>query len=439
MTPEEFGAGPRRQPTDRRFDAVGEVHHAEAVAEGESEQGAAGREVAEAPGPAVPAEELLQPQRARTWRRQVGDLVVVFLVTRSVLVVVGLVSRELVPGPVWHPRPLGVGPTFSAFPFLDVWGEWDSSWYLSIAEHGYRAVPLEGPFANYAFFPLYPLLARWVGWPLGSSFLGGLVVSNAAFLVACAFLYRLVHLDDDEDTARRAVKYLFAAPGGFLFSAMLTESLYLALVVLCFYLARTRRWAAVGLVGFLLTLSRGPGVLTAVPLLWVYLAQRRFSLRRVRPDVLWLGLLPAGVGVFAWFNRELTGDALAFSRIQETAWGHRLQNPLAALWQAISGGDVFLRFQGWYMVAVLVLSVVFLRRFGVAYALFVLISVLVPVSYGPSWGGLVRYTAVIFPFYVVAARSTAGRPGLDQALTIGSALLQGFLMSQWANNSFLVI
>jgi hypothetical protein len=46
---------------------------------------------------------------------------------------------------------------------------------------------------------------------------------------------------------------------------------------------------------------------------------------------------------------------------------------------------------------------------------------------------------VIFPFYILAARFTRGRPGLDQAVVIGSALLQGFLMSQWANNSMLVI
>ena len=188
-----------------------------------------------------------------------------------------------------------------------------------------------------------------------------------------------------------------------------------------------------------MVLSRGPGVFAAVPLLWIYLAQRRFSLRRVRPDVLWLGLLPAGLALFMWFNRGLTGDALAFSHVQETAWGHHLENPFAALWRALSGGDVFVRFQASYTVGVLLLVLAFLKRFGAAYASFVLISLFVPLLYGPSWGGMIRYTAVIFPFHVVGARLTARRPGLDQAVLIASALLQGFLMSQWANNSPLVI
>jgi hypothetical protein len=46
---------------------------------------------------------------------------------------------------------------------------------------------------------------------------------------------------------------------------------------------------------------------------------------------------------------------------------------------------------------------------------------------------------VIFPLYIVAARFAREKPGVDQALTIAPALLQGFLMSQWANNSLLVI
>ena len=375
----------------------------------------------------------------RPWHREALDLAVLFLVTRAVLVAIGLVSRELFSGPVLRPRPLGVGPTFSSFSFLDIWGQWDSSWYLSIAEYGYKPGLLEGGLANYGFFPLYPLLARWVGWTVGSAYLGGLLVSNTAFLVACVFLYRLVAIDDDSATARRAVTYLFASPAGFLFSAMLTESLYLALVVMCFYFARTRRWWAVGVLGFGLALSRGPGVWAAIPLLWVYLQQRGFSLRRVRPDVLWFALFPAGVAVFMFVNEVVTGDALSFIRIQATGWGHHLQNPLSALWQAVSDPSVFVRFNAWFMVGVVVLTVVLLRRFGVAYALFVVISVLMPLSYGVPWGAMVRYTVVIFPFYIAAARATASRPGLHQAVTIAMALLQGFLVSHWVNNSLLLI
>ncbi|MDP9020233.1 MAG: hypothetical protein M3N25_05450 [Actinomycetota bacterium] len=362
-----------------------------------------------------------------------------FLATRVILTVIGLVSRELVPGGPHRPMPLGVAPLFSRFPFLDLWGAWDSSWYISIAEVGYRPEPLYGPFANYAFFPLFPFLSRAVGWPFDNVFIGGLVVANAALLVACLFLYRLVLLDHDVGTARRSIKYLFAAPGAFFLSGMLSESLYLALVVACFYFARTRRWWLVGVCGLLLTLSRGPGVLTALPLGWIYLSQRGFSLRRIRPDVLWLAGLPAGIGIFMWVNYEVTGDALAFAHIQMTAWGHRLQNPVTALWRELWAGDIFDRFNAWYILAVLVATLAFLRKLGVAYGSFALLLLLIPIAYGPSYSSMVRYSTVIFPLFIVLARFTRSRPGLDQAITISAALLQGFLMSLWVNSSFLTV
>ncbi|HEV2071500.1 MAG TPA: hypothetical protein VGR26_17060, partial [Acidimicrobiales bacterium] len=140
-----------------------------------------------------------------------------------------------------------------------------------------------------------------------------------------------------------------------------------------------------------------------------------------------------------WVNYQLTGDPLAFTRIQATAWGHQLQNPLGALWTEMTAGDIFNRFNAWYMFGVLVVTVAFLRRLGVAYGSFALLSVLFALAYGPPYSSLVRYSVVIFPLYVVMAHFTRSRPSLDHALTITGALAQGFLMSLWANSSFLIV
>lgn len=373
------------------------------------------------------------------WRQEAARLALLFVITRLTLTAIGLVSRALVPGKVSRFMPVGVGPEFSTLPFLDLWGEWDSAWYVSVAEDGYQPEPLFGAFANYAFFPLFPFFSRVVGWLFGNVFVGSLVVANVALLVACIFLYRLVLVDHDVATARRTVKYLFAAPPAFFLSGALSESLYLALVIMCFYFARTRRWWVVGICGFLLTLSRGPGILAVVPLAWIYLSQRGLSLRRIRPDVLWLAGLPAGIALFMWVNHQVTGDALAFSRIQATAWGHHLQNPLTALWKAMSTGDIFDRWNAWYMFGVLAVTIAFLRKLGVAYGTFALLSVLFALAYGPPFNALLRYSVVIFPLYIVLARFTESRPALDQSIVVAGALLQGFLMSVWANSSFLTI
>jgi hypothetical protein len=60
---------------------------------------------------------------------------------------------------------------------------WDSVHLQVIASRGYVDVDLT------AFFPLYPLAARVVGWVTGSLLLGGLLVSLAAFLAGLVVVH----------------------------------------------------------------------------------------------------------------------------------------------------------------------------------------------------------------------------------------------------------
>ena len=88
-------------------------------------------------------------------------------------------------------------------------------------------------------------------------------------------------------------------PAAFLFQAALTESLFLCLVLACFYYAECRKWLLVGVLGFFLALSRSVGFVVVVPLALVLLQQ---EIRRPYPRAvfncvksgLWLLLVPAG-------------------------------------------------------------------------------------------------------------------------------------------------
>ena len=82
---------------------------------------------------------------------------------------------------------------------------WDSQYYMYIAEHGYRYKQLYDNMyeQRYAFFPLYPLLIRSVGSVLYLTRLGslvpywsilvisGVIISNAAFVLSAGLLYQL--------------------------------------------------------------------------------------------------------------------------------------------------------------------------------------------------------------------------------------------------------
>ena len=61
------------------------------------------------------------------------------------------------------------------------------------------------------------------------------------------------------------------APMAFYFSAVYSESLYLALSVGLFWCARQGRWAWVGVLGVLAAATRSTGIVLALPALMLYL------------------------------------------------------------------------------------------------------------------------------------------------------------------------
>ncbi|KAG1698492.1 hypothetical protein DVH05_015032 [Phytophthora capsici] len=108
---------------------------------------------------------------------------------------------------------------------LAVLSNWDGVYFSHIALHGYD-------FEHFhAFFPLYPLLARWLAKliPLEAPvavLLSGWFISNASFVLAALFLYRLgCVVLRDEVVARRAAYLFCVAPSSIFMSAIYSESL----------------------------------------------------------------------------------------------------------------------------------------------------------------------------------------------------------------------
>src|SRR5438105_12896857 len=98
-------------------------------------------------------------------------------------------------------------PAGNASPFWDAFTRWDSGWYFGIARSGYEYVA--GGRSNLAYFPVYPLLMRYVGRLFGRSagdfYLAGIIISWTAFALAAVALYALARLDLPRRRAERAV------------------------------------------------------------------------------------------------------------------------------------------------------------------------------------------------------------------------------------------
>ena len=186
----------------------------------------------------------------------------------------------------------------------------DATRYLDIARNGYVA---EGENAiNLVFYPLYPLLMRWLGavFPLP---VAGMILSQGSYAAASVLLYELILLDGDSRAAWTGVLLLALYPFSMFVMGVFTEGLFLLLTVGCLYALRRRRFALGGCVGFLAALTRTQGMLLIFPAVyeWVSLRMGKEK-RRFRWTDLCVLLIPAGFGVYLLINYRLHGNFTQF-------------------------------------------------------------------------------------------------------------------------------
>jgi hypothetical protein len=384
---------------------------------------------------------------------------------------------------------------------------WDASWYLVIAHYGYR--PDLGAFTGSrdAFFPLYPLGLRaiaTIGVPL---VLGGVLLSLAALAVALYGIHRLTTLelasararlsapagetslqragaasapgglDRRGNVARLAVMVTAFSPMAFFFSAVYSESLYLALSVGLFYAARRGRFAAVGVLGALAGATRSTGIVLLLPALMLYLYGPRedrppdsprghglgalIPRYKLRKDLLWLALTPAGVALYMAYLGLAGGDPLAPFHAQDV-WGRHFAGPYLGVWDGlraafegarqllsaqqghlyypIAGNSAFIDAEHnllllAFLIGAVVAIVGVLRTLPLAYGVYVIAALALPLSYPVATQPLMslpRFLVVLFPLSMWLAAWLAARPRAQRPALIGSALLMAFFVAQFA-------
>jgi hypothetical protein len=369
---------------------------------------------------------------------------------------------------------------------------WDSVWYLAIAHGGYDHEP-----SRTAFYPLYPLVVRGLGFVIRSDLIAGVLVSLVAFGIALVLLQRLVAIELGDGPARLTVMLLAFCPMSYFFSAVYTESLFLALSVGCIYQARLGRWPAAGILGGLAAASRNSGVMLAVPLVLLYLygprqdapvrprsrswsrgdAQRPTASRtlasivvRIRPRypigprLAWVALVPAGLGAYVAWLALKTGNGLAPFHAQQV-WYRHFAGPFGGVWDGLgaawdglrqlvhgppppiyfakAGGDALmvagqnLMLFGFLVAGVLACVGAF-RRLPVAYGAYALAALALPLSYPVTpqpLASLPRYEVVLFPLFMWAALWLRDRRWAEPALGANAVLL-GLFTAEFATWRF---
>lgn len=399
-----------------------------------------------------------------------------FAVSRLVVWGAGLVtilvlgwaeSRGARLDPLWSCRPTGT----AALDALVAPGcRWDSTWYLKIAEAGYTSADP----ARSAFFPLYPALIAIVSAPLGGSLLvAGLLVSWACALAFLTLLHRTVAAARDTATATTVVRVAAFVPPAVFLSAVYTEALFLALSLGALVAARRDRWAWAGALAAFAASCRSIGVLLVLPLLVEYLWGRRSttvrtaatpttwersepptpddsgadgagedrphgtsrsgrrlavarwrsaalgwigiawrSRRPLRRDVLWIGLVPLGVVVYAAYLGVATGDPMGVVRAQGD-WERTFLTPIGGLaagaWVIVGRAGDLLGL--WYMAPLAPGQVP-----GLALARDVVLLVVVAVAISALWWARRRMPLSWLAWGVVSLAYPLSVPSMQQPL-----------------------
>ncbi len=405
---------------------------------------------------------------------------------------------------------------------------WDAVWYLVIAHYGYRPqLASFGTGSRAAFFPLYPLGVRGLSELGAPPIAAGVALSLVAMAAALYGIHRLStlelsrlagrngdasrrrvspgfgrngdrlgrhslrshpqigqrrgrvspgfgHSDHRTDVARLAVFVTALAPMAFFFSAVYSESLYLALSVGLFWCARQGRWGWAGVLGALASATRSAGLVLVVPMVVLYLYgpredrppdfpdrawwQPRYAVGR---DALWVVALPVGVGAYMAYLALAGGNALMPFHAQE-AWNRHFAGPYVAVWDGaraafdgmrqllsfqrthvyfkVAGGDPFVDAGHNVMLFAFLLAAVpmvvgVLRRMPLAYGAYVLAALVLPLSYPVASQPLMslpRFEVVLFPLAMWLGAWLAERPRARLPALVAMALLMALFVGEFA-------
>ena len=241
------------------------------------------------------------------------------LIVLSVRVLLLLVAF----GAAWMLAP-GTGPLREGF--FDIWVRWDARHFLQVAEFGYTDLRTD-PHAT-AFFPLYPLLIRLLAAPGLNPAAAGMLISGAATVVACAYLYALAEEELGSGAGRRAALYLVLFPTAVFLVAPYSEALFLAGAVAAFYYARRGLWWQTALPAAVAVGSRAAGLFLLFGLALEVVRRgdfRRAVLTRAA-GALGVAVLPALA--FGAYLLAVKGDALYFVVDQREGWFRDFVGPV---------------------------------------------------------------------------------------------------------------
>lgn len=324
-----------------------------------------------------------------------------FVIWRAFLFAQAAVSPKIFPKfgatfPYWEDRLVG-----SHMPhFIWSFGNFDGVHYLGIAKDAYAY-----QFTQ-AFFPLYPVLIKFLTFFTKNYIISGLLISNISFLLGLFIFYKLVKLNYSGSIAIWSIIFLLATPTSYYFGAIYTEGIFFLMVVSSFYLLGKNKLILASTIGAFASATR---------LVGVFLALALGIKEKNKKSLLPILIVPLGLLAYIIFLQVKFKNPLYFLTAQNIFGQERSTTQIILLPQVIwryfkilttTGGLPFANAVFEFvstLFAFFVLFIAFRMKFKKEWLIFSLLALITPTLTG-TFTSMPRYLLIAFPIYIVLAQ-----------------------------------
>ena len=258
----------------------------------------------------------------KTMGRVIKIVLFVIIVKLILFSIIPLAAQKLIPyaGTFAYPDKVNNYHVPSA---LSVRANFDGIHYLLIAENGYTQY-------QQAFFPLYPLLIRFVTLLTGGNYLiSGLLISRISFVCGLLLLTWVIRKTLPKLSYYALFLFMLTFPTSFFFSSVYTEGLFFFMVVSCIYMLQQKKILYASLIAAAASATRFIGIFLVAPILVT--GYPLYFLKKKKWVMLLVFLIPfIGLVSYMVFLKATTGDPLYFLNVQP-AFGAQRSNHIILL------------------------------------------------------------------------------------------------------------
>jgi hypothetical protein len=326
---------------------------------------------------------------------------------------------------------------------------WDSAWYATIVNEGYKYNGNDLVEQPVVFYPLYPLIAKALTILLGiDGLLALLVVANVAAILSVVLLFKYVRQDHGDEIALLTIAFFSFFPTSLFLSAGYTESLALLLILCCFILLKREQFILAAAFAGLASATRSTGLVLLPVIIWELWCKFAADYRRFFSYALFCSILAtSGLWLYMFYLWSAFDSPFAFATNQ-AAWenGYSIgHNVISAL--LLKGffplhlpiHNLYPRsFDVWFFLSFLTLILVHRKWLPSSLYLFALGVLMLPyltITGGPfGFRSMTRFILLAFPVFIVMAKLCKNRLWLVPCITgLFAAMLFAYsaLYAQW--------